>query len=206
MSPGAEIYGWLNKPPYQDLVEYGYCITTVAGLGALDLIRELDATPTGQARGFDELSRLSYERWGVVGAGRELVAGFRDTEAGSIMVEINGYAGVSDGVMQPVSVGREVVAHFSNVNAYDRFLWWKDGEVLLDWEPGIAHFVRSPSAEIRAMIVESGIPLDDADRADFAWSHLRPRVFALAERLSGTRVTPELLEADFLTADVTIPA
>ncbi len=45
----------------------------------------------------------------------------------TLVAEVNGYVGVTERLIGPLSSGRTVVSHFANVNAVHTFHWWHDG-------------------------------------------------------------------------------
>jgi hypothetical protein len=121
------------------------------------------------------------------------------------MIEPNGYLGTLDEVSAPLSQGSEVVSHFCNVNAADHFSWFVDGELRLRFEPLFPHARDGvdPDGAVDAMR-EAGFDLREAEDQGFAWT--TEAAFAFAERLTGVRLTPELLaHAEFVCAKVPIP-
>jgi hypothetical protein len=52
-----------------------------------------------------------------------------------LAVEPNGYLGVTEAAVVPLSFGTRLVSHFRNVNAVDHFYWIENGDIRLDFEP-----------------------------------------------------------------------
>lgn len=183
----AADYQWLDER-YGDLTE-AYCLTLVEKLGPAALLGELAAEPQPTITGVAGLREPAYE----FGDYDRLFAGVTALGDWSLMVEYNGYLGVTDEAMLPVSRGRTVVSHFRNVNAVDRFCWYRDGTVRLSFEPLFA-FDRDGTHpdELLTAMAECGFDLVDTDDPE----HDRPTeaAFALAHRITGVRLTPRVLE------------
>ncbi|WP_369206199.1 DUF6461 domain-containing protein [Streptomyces sp. PU-14G] len=195
----AADYGWLEEQ-YQHLME-AYCVTLVQGLSPDALLTALEAEPGERITGVAELGRLTDEEWRL-GA---YFVGIASVGDWSLMVEYNGYLGVDDTRMLPVSRGRTVVSHFRNINAVDHFSWYEDGVTRLHFEP---LFPRrrdgSHPDELLTAMRESGFDLSEGDDASFD-GHTEA-AFALAERITGVRLTPELFaSAEFVCARVAEP-
>lgn len=89
--------------------------------------------------------------------------------------------------------GGRVVSHFRNENAVDRFNFWDDGEHRLHFEPLFANFREGPEAETLAEEMRAvGFDLSDDEDADYE-NHTEA-AWALAERLTGVRVTARMLD------------
>ncbi|MCP2335885.1 DUF6461 domain-containing protein [Actinomadura rupiterrae] len=202
MSATAEDYLWVEDDE-TGLIE-AYCLTLAEGLSPDEVLARWNAVPYGRLRG---LSALFEPAFGISDhETSELFTGVtsvKDVEGGgwALSVEVNGYIGVSIG--EVLSTGTRVVAHSCNVNGFDQFELAEDGVLKVYFEPLIPD-QRHGSApdvlldEMRAV----GLPFDASDDLSLH----RARVFALAERLTGVRVTPVLLEeADYLCGLVRIP-
>ncbi|WP_284438009.1 DUF6461 domain-containing protein [Streptomyces sp. TUS-ST3] len=191
----AADYGWL-KERYQLLLE-AYCVTLVRGLGPEELLRELGAEARIHLVGVEALSGPSHE---ASRSGGRFV-GAAALDGWTLMVEYNGYLGVTEEAMLPLSRGRRVVSHFLNVNAVDRFCWYEDGDLRLDFQPLFAdERYGSHPDELLAEMRESGFDLAERDEDgdhDAYYASLTGASFALAHRLTGIRLTPEL----FATAE-----
>ncbi|WP_420901647.1 DUF6461 domain-containing protein [Mycobacteroides salmoniphilum] len=82
--------------------------------------------PTARLRGVDALYECDVEDW--TGSGElsgELIGVAAIDEGWALIAEINGYLGVTERLVGPMSVGRTVVSHFRNINAAYRFHWLK---------------------------------------------------------------------------------
>jgi hypothetical protein len=200
-----EDYAWLEQD-YNVLLETGYCLTWVRGHGAESLLAGLGAIPKGVVTGMNDLSDLNQDSYSYPGPMTHLLVGTTTVGDWALMVEGNGFIGITSALMLPLSRGGEVVAWFTNVNAQERFMWWVDGEQRLELEPNVGYVREELSPELRAQIVATGIDLDVDEDSEFFAYRTMEAAFALAERLTGIRITPELLgETEFLTAEVALP-
>ncbi|MFJ4203192.1 DUF6461 domain-containing protein [Streptomyces sviceus] len=200
----ATDYAWL-KERYEFLME-AYCVTLVRDITPEGLLGELGADRRGRIVGVDGLSGPSYE----LSAPYLLFVGATAVAGWTLMVEFNGYLGVTDQAMLPVSRGRRVVSHFLNVNAVDRFCWYEDGDLRLHFEPLFAdERYGSRPDELLTEMRESGFDLAERDENgdhDAYYAALTGASFALAQRLTGIRLTPELFAtAEFLCGVTPVP-
>ncbi|MFF4016864.1 DUF6461 domain-containing protein [Streptomyces sp. NPDC001843] len=198
----AADYAWLDKD-HPELME-AYCVTLVRGLTPEQLLRELGSEPRTRITGVAALAEASYDAWEEHDGDRQFV-GVAAVGEWSLMVEYNGYVGVSREVMLPVSRGRTVVSHFRNVNAVDHFHWFEDGDERLHFEPlfPTQRDGSSPDGLVTEM-AECGFDLTEDDDRDH---HLHTEAaFALAHRITGVRPTPELFESlEFVCGSVPMP-
>ncbi|MEU9168314.1 DUF6461 domain-containing protein [Streptomyces sp. NPDC048420] len=200
----AADYAWL-KERYELLLE-AYCVTLVRDITPEELLRELGAEGRMRIVGVDGLAGPSYE----VSRPARQFAGAAATGRWTLMVEFNGYLGVTDAAMLPVSRGRRVVSHFLNVNAVDRFCWYEDGDLRLHFQPLFADERHgSRPDELLDAMRESGFDLAERDEDgdhDAYYAALTGASFALAHRLTGIRLTPELFAtAEFLCGVAPVP-
>ncbi|MEU8900223.1 DUF6461 domain-containing protein [Nocardia sp. NPDC048505] len=191
----ATDYAWADEQ-YAHLME-AYCLTLVRGLEPAALLGALGAEPRPSVVGVDALHEPSFDAWDDHG-GDKLFLGVTRVGEWALMVESNGYLGTISTVIQPLSRGRTVVSHFRNVNAVDHFYWYEDGALRLHFEPLFAHSREGSHAEeFAAEMRESGFDLSADEDRDFEWH--TEAAFALAHRVTGVRLTPEL----FATAEFT---
>ncbi|MEU4656242.1 DUF6461 domain-containing protein [Streptomyces sp. NPDC023723] len=198
----AADYAWLEDE-YAFLTE-AYCLTLVRDITPETLLAELGAAATRRVTGVPGLERPSFDAWQEHGGTRLLVAA-APLGDWTLMAEINGYVGVTPSVMLPVSRSRTVVAHFRNINAVDHFYWLEDGRIQVHFEPLFPDDRDGSRPDgLLTEMRESGFVLD-SDEDDEATGHTEA-VFALAHRVTGIRMTPELLNtADFSCALVRRP-
>ncbi|KUL20760.1 DUF6461 domain-containing protein [Streptomyces regalis] len=198
----AADYAWLEER-YENLMQ-AYCITLVRGLTPEELLRELKAEPGPRITGMDGLCEPSYD----VSGSHRLFVGATAVGDWSLMVEFNGYLGVTNEAMLPLSRGRTVVSHFLNVNAVDHFCWYDNGELRVHFEPLFAYYRDgSHPDELLEDMRESGFDLvEHEEHDDREYEGLTGASFALAHRITGIRLTPELLEsAEFTCGTAPVP-
>lgn len=200
----ATDYGWL-KERYALLLE-AYCVTLVRDITSEELLEQLGADGRSRIIGVLGMSGPSHE----ARAPSRRFVGATAIGHWTLMVEFNGYLGITDQAMLPLSRDRRVVSHFLNVNAVDRFCWYEDGDLRLHFQPLFAdERYGSHPDELLTEMGESGFDLtereEDGDH-DAYYSTLTGASFALAHRLTGIRLTPELFAtAEFLCGVAPVP-
>ncbi|MBK3576961.1 hypothetical protein JHN63_24800 [Streptomyces sp. MBT65] len=200
----ADDYTWLRER-YASLME-AYCVTLVRAITPDRLLHELGAEPGIRVSGVQALREPSYTSWDDHD-GDPLFVGVAALGEWSLMVEYNGFVGVTGAAMLPVSRGRTVVSHFRNVNAMDHFYWFEDGETRLHFEPLFAYARDGSHAdELLAEMRESGFELSEDEEEDESYDLHTEAAFALSHRVTGVRLTPELFASlEFTGALVPIP-
>jgi hypothetical protein len=93
-------------------------------------------------------------------------------------------------VMDRLSAGTRLVSHFRNVKGLHRFCLVDDGDVRLDFDPVFAwdRGGRDPDAQVD-LLRAVGLPTEKGTES----RHPGAAAFALAEVLTGVRLTPEIL-------------
>lgn len=119
------------------------------------------------------------------------------------------YLGVTDDLFRPVIEKHAVVSHFSNVNAKSRFVWWRDGQREISFEPMFPSWdldrARSTTTNGSSTLFDlmsevGGFALEETDEPRSEFFHIEAS-FALAERLTGIPVTKEMIKtAEFTVA------
>lgn len=115
-------YAWTKKVPE---LNNAFCVTFIRNATVPEVI---DALPTvGQPAQCDFVTLLSrsLESWEEIGSDNLLV-GLVQHGDWVIMYENNGCIGATPELMQPLSVGREVVVHHGSESSY--FFRYVDGE------------------------------------------------------------------------------
>ena len=202
MSATALDYTWFSDR-FPGLAE-AYCLTLVKGLTPAGLLGRLGAREECRVTGAEELLEPAYQAWEEHEGERLFVAA---TAVGdwALAVEPNGYLGTLDEAIIPLSKGTRLVSHFRNVNAVDHFYWLDDGDVCLHFEPLFPtdRDGSDPDGLVEAMR-QVGFDLDENDDASDEFN--TEAAFALAEHLTGVRLTPEVLEtATYLCGTAPIP-
>ncbi|MEV3926626.1 DUF6461 domain-containing protein [Actinomadura coerulea] len=190
MTASAADYAWFRDYRRGSLYEM-YCMTLVQGPGPAEVLARLGAEPQGELRGFDAFT----DRDGEFQDGQDLYGDYMFVGAMSVCghdgpwtlaVEINGTVGTDDRLMGPLSTGTRVVSHYRNINAVTLFHWWEDGELRTQFEWPVHRSGSSPDALVQTM-AEVGFDLVEGS-SDVAGN------LALAEELTGVRITADLLD------------
>jgi hypothetical protein len=205
-SATAADYGWIRSSSlFAYGMELGYTLTLVRAVSPSELLKIAGATPRDTCVGSDELIEQhtkildGYENWPESFlAGAFTVPG----EGGdwTLALDFGGDLGTRGSIMEALSTGTRAVSHTSNGGKPMHFFhWFEDGELRTTFEWAADRTGSTPD-ELTPLIREVGLnPTGDQDPAIDA----KAAVFALTERLTGVRVTDELLaEAEYLTGDV----
>ncbi|MFC7532544.1 DUF6461 domain-containing protein [Actinoplanes sp. GCM10030250] len=226
MVASAENYAWFTEQ-CAELAD-AYRLTLVRGRTPAEVIELLGGTEPIPVTGLQRLPGLTGEAraerpeasGGVVRGGFAGAAEFGDW---TLIVEPAGAPDsgdqvvrdqvVRDQAVRELSRGTELVSHSDDEHSDARFVWARDGEVLLDFDPSGGNTRRGSDPDRLVGILErlgfdpSG---EDSEATDAAWSHdsrYRERALALAEELSGVHLTLEALEtATFFCAALPGPA
>lgn len=193
MSATADDYAWVDD--WYDSIGQAYCLTLVRDLAAGEFLARMGAVPDGPVEGLAVIAARSQELWeqdpvrhAVIG-----VTAARDSDGGTwaLGVEVNGFLGVTQEVIAPLSAGTRVVSHYANGS--DRFYWMEDSAVRLNFEPLFAQYRDGTEADaaIQAMYAAGFNLSEGADNT----GHPIASSFALAEHLTGVRVTREFLNS-----------
>ena len=185
------------------LFENAYCLTLIRNLSTDAVLDRLDADERTALVGAQAVNEAAYAVWDDYEGARLLVA-VTEVLGWVVMFEPNGFVGVTEQAMTPVSIGTDVVGHFRNVNALRAFLWMRDQQVALSFEPLFPRVRRgSHAGTIEPDLADVGFNLSDDEDRDL--SNTTTATFALAERITGVRVTPQVLDAtSFSTATVAV--
>jgi hypothetical protein len=200
MAATATDYQWIND--YSELAE-AYCAVLVRGVTVQDFLRGMRAKPHGHVSGYTELERQTWDVWEQHSDNEYLIGATTvpgDQGEWVLGLEINGYLGTLSHLIAPLSSKTRLVAHFCNVNAQDLFLWYEDGTLRTSFEPLFpTQRDEATPDELVELMAEVGFDLEeDEDEQDFSMT--TEAAFALAERLTGVHLTPDLLDkATFVT-------
>ncbi|RFU42767.1 hypothetical protein DZF91_04990 [Actinomadura logoneensis] len=188
--------GWLSE---------SYCLSLIQGLAPAEFLARLGADVQGEFQGLEAYADLDEEfQDGQVVYGDYMLVGAASVPGSdgpwTLALEVNGSLGIDDRFMGPASAGTQAISHFRNAKAITYFHWWQDGEKRTAFEWPRERSGSTPDALLEVM-QRVGYDLDSDDR-DLG----TPGLFALAEELTGVRVTAEMLESATYTAGiVTIP-
>ncbi|MFR9777071.1 DUF6461 domain-containing protein [Micromonospora sp. MS34] len=190
MGATASDYTWFSDR-LPGLAE-AYCLTLVKGLTPAGLLDRLGARYQCRVTGAEALLDPAHQAWEEHESDRMFVA---VTAIGEwvLVVEPNGYLGTLDKAIIPLSKGTRLVSHFRNVNAVDHFFWLDDGDLRLHFEP-LFPTSRDGSDPDGLVEVMRQVGFDLSEDDDASYELHTEAAFALAEHLTGVRLTPELLE------------
>jgi hypothetical protein len=190
MTATAADYMWLEER-FPDLAE-AYCFTLVHNLPPSDLLARLGGQTEPSRTGTEAIVDAAFDLLGRSDNARQFIA---MTTVGdwTLLIEPNGYLGVTEEKALPASAGTRWVSHFVNINGLESFLWAEDTVKRLTFEPGFPdHRWGTTPDELLDAMHHSGFQFWDetSDTAEFLATEA---AFALAEHLTGVRITPELL-------------
>lgn len=186
-------YDWFDQRPAG--LSEAYCLTLVRGLRPAEFLARIGAEPAAECTGIDPVAELCWAQWDETDGRTQLIAVTTVPGPGgdwALGVEVNGYLGVSEELIVPLSAGTRVVSHYRNVNAVDRFYWVEDGDVRLSFEPLFCDSREGSTPD--ALLDDMRAAGLDLSGENEEIEHVTEATLALAERLTGVRLTPELLE------------
>lgn len=196
--PGATAaeYAWVGD--WLSEVSGAYCLTLARGLTPPDFLTRIGAVEqAAPRRGLGPLAEASFDLWDSHQGEQLLIGVIPVCDGWSLGLEINGHLGVTPDVIGPLSAGTRVVSHYRN-NAVDRFYYVEDTDVRLYFEPLFpADRDGSEPDALLAELSQAGFDLREPDDDYELGDDDLPAAsaFALAETLTGVRVTAELLES-----------
>lgn len=204
VSATSSHYGWVAG--WHGWPIGAYCLTFLRGLMPVEVLDRLNVQDRAPIVGAAALIEPSMDAWETHRSAALFVA-VTEADGWSVMVEENGFIGVTKHIMTPVSNGTTTVSHFRNINALDGFLWLEDGETILEFEPLFPtrrSGTRADDDDIVAELSAAGFDLREGEERTF--HHHTAAAFAFAERIAGVRVTPSFLdEATYLAGCAPLP-
>lgn len=196
-------YSWFETE-FPDLAE-AYCLTLVKGIPPRDLFGILGAREVQRTRGIQAIVDFADETWEEHEEETLLLCAVQ-VEGWTLCIEPYGYLGSLDETVGVLSRDTELVSVFRDSDASSHFLWARHGTIRLHFEPphpgkrdgsdpdGLVEAMREVGfathpadahpAEREPVGAERHSAGETDDRA----------ALALAERLTGVRLTPELLD------------
>ncbi|MFC9287500.1 DUF6461 domain-containing protein [Streptomyces sp. NPDC057052] len=190
MTATAADYVWFEEC-FPDLAE-AYCFTLVHSLPPSEVLRRLQGRQEAPRTGAQQMVEAAFDLLETDGT-RQLIA---MTTIGdwTLLIEPNGYLGVTEETALPACAGTRWVSHFANINGVDAFLWAEDTTNRLSFEPGFpdSRGGTTPDELLKAMH-DIGFQFWE-ETSDTAEHLSAPAAFALAEHLTGVRITPQLLQ------------
>jgi Family of unknown function (DUF6461) len=203
MAATAADYAWFQADGQLYLGD-PYCLTLVRGLTPAEFMGRIGAREQAPRTGVDALWDPSMEAMSaepmLLFIGVATVPGQGGDWA--MAVELGGYLGATEEIIVNLSAGTRLVSHYSNSGA-DHFYWIDDRDLRLEFNPVEPAYREGSSPDALADVMrEVGFDLS-SDGDNFEVSHTA--AFALAERLTGVRVTAQLLDDATYTCGI-VPA
>ncbi|MET9365294.1 DUF6461 domain-containing protein [Streptomyces sp. NPDC006632] len=200
----AHDYAWIRTAPlFRHAMESGYTLTLIQGRSPHEVLRAMEAEPRGTGMGTTGLieandahrAETDYDYWD-----ESYVAGAFSTpgENGdwTLVLGFDGGLEIEGSCVQALSKGGRVVVHSTNGGKpIHLFHWFEDGELRTTFEGPSARDGSSPDALVPLMRAV-GFPLTSGGEHDESAPVVdeKAAVLALAERLTGVRVTESLLQ------------
>jgi hypothetical protein len=198
----AHDYAWIRTSPlFRHMMGSGYTLTLVRGRSPQEVLRAMEAEPRGTGEGAAGLieaddahrAEVDHDYWD-----ESYVAGAFEVpgENGDWTVVLGFDGGLGMQCAETLSQGGRVVAHSSNGGKpIHLFHWFEDGELRTTFEGPSARQGSSPD-ELVPVLREVGFPLTPEGGHDESAPVVdgKAAVLALAERLTGIRVTASLLQ------------
>ncbi|MYV56088.1 DUF6461 domain-containing protein [Streptomyces sp. SID3212] len=187
---GAD-YAWFESD-FPDIAE-AYCFTLVRGLSPSELISRLEGRSETPLQGIAAVVEAAFALYELEDGDRQLIA-VTTVGAWTLLIEPNGYLGVTEERALPASAGTSWISHFVNINAVGTFLWAEDQALRLCFDPMFPEdrWGTTPDVFLDVM-TRIGFHVDE-DAPETERDLSSPAAFALAEHLTGIAITPELLQ------------
>ncbi|MCX5380427.1 DUF6461 domain-containing protein [Streptomyces sp. NBC_00091] len=203
----AADYGWIRSSSslFMFALEAGYTMTLVRGVLPEEVFRLARAEPGEVCQGLHALIQRHLELLDESDDWPESFLTGAFTVPGprpdwTVILEFGGELGMRSGFMEPLSNGTRAVSHSSNGGKpMDFFHWYENGELRTTFEWPGDRTGRTPD-DLNPLMREVGLdPSGDEDPE----VDRKAAVLALTERLTGVRLTEDLLrDAEYLTAEV----
>ncbi|MFE2551958.1 DUF6461 domain-containing protein [Streptomyces sp. NPDC059355] len=191
MATTAADYTWFEED-FPDLAE-SYCVTLVHSMPPSELLSRLGGQAEAEVTGISALVDTAYDLWGP--STTRTYFGMTALGPWTLMIEPNGWHGVNEEKALPASAGTRWISHYDNANANNdgSFLWAEDTALRLHFELRDAGRRSGTRADDLLDVVRRlgfTFPEEPTDTDD---DLAVPAAFALAEHLTGIRVTPALV-------------
>ncbi|GAA2741980.1 DUF6461 domain-containing protein [Kitasatospora cinereorecta] len=203
----AADYGWIRSAsaPLPYAFDVGYSLTAVRGVPPEQLLAAARAEVRGSCRGGRELLEEHFEFLDEYGYDAEFSMVGVCTVPGeggewTLVLEFCGDLGTRAAFMTAASAGTRAVSHYRNGGKpIDFFHWYENGELRTTFETPRFRDGSTPDA-LNGPMSEVGLRLEGEDDPGV---DRKAAVFALTERLTGVRLTEQLLaHAEYLVATV----
>lgn len=171
-------YDWIETWA-NGLFREAYCLSLVQGIESDELLDRLAVEERTRITGAEPTVGPAYAAWDIHGGDGGFVA-VAEVDGWALVLEPNGYVGVTPEIIAPLSRRRRLVSHFRNVNAVDHFYWYDDGALRVHFEPLFPTVRDGTEAQtLHPTLVDVGFEL--TDDPDHSPKHHTQAAFALAE-------------------------
>ena len=195
----ADYYAWIRSSSvFRYALETGYTLTLVRGVAPGEVLRVMDAQPRGTCAGVDDLIGRQVEEFEATDYSESFIAGvFTVPGTGgdwTLVLHFDGGVAMRPRFLEALSAGGRAVVHSSNGGKpIHLFHWYEDGELRTTFEWPTVREGSTPD-DLNSVMREVGFDLRDDEDGAGARVDTKAAVLALAERLTGVRVTEELLQ------------
>ncbi|MET9563866.1 DUF6461 domain-containing protein [Streptomyces tauricus] len=200
----AQDYAWIRTSPlFRHMMESGYTLTLIRGRTPREVLRAMEAEPHGAGEGAAGLieaddahrTELGGDYWDQsYVAGAFTASG--ENGGWTVVLGFDGGLGIASPHRETLSRDGRVVAHSTNGGKpIHLFHWFEDGELRTTFE-GPSSRDGSTLDELVPLLRQVGFPLTSEGEHDESAPDVdrKAAAFALAERLTGIRVTESLLQ------------
>jgi len=190
----AADYAWFSER-FPELAG-AYCLMLVRGLAPAGVLSRLRARPEPGLTSLAAMFMPSMRLWDADApySGCQSMIGVTAVPGSewALGIELNGgFLGATEEAAVPLSAGTTLVSHYKNFAGGGSFLWIEDGDIRLRFDPLDPAWRQGSSPDaLVAVMRQVGFDLDE----DGETEHPAEASFALAEYLTGVRVTAGLLD------------
>ncbi|MET9674816.1 DUF6461 domain-containing protein [Streptomyces sp. NPDC006482] len=204
----ADDYAWIRSSAlFRDAIEGGYGLTLVRDVAPGDVLQAMGAEPQGTCAGVDALIQAHLNQRDATDYWDDSFIAGAFTVPGTdgdwtLVLHFDGGVGMRARFLEALSAGGRAVTHSSNGGApIDLFHWYEAGEHRTTFEWPTARDGSTPDdlvplmREVGFALPENGAGGESEDGdGEGPSTDTKAAVLALAERMTGVRVTEELLK------------
>lgn len=202
----AADFGWIRTSDVFGLgLEVGYTLTLARGVSPERALEAMGAEPRGAGVGIDPIVEGTQELFMADAWAESCIAGVAtlpgDGGPWALILTFDGGIAMRPRFLEALSAGSRAVMHSSNGGKPMHFFhWYEDGVPRTEFEWFTDRSGSTPD-ELLPLMRDVGCDLDDDSDTDVYDD--KAAVLALAERLTGVRLTEELLRTtDYLLGHV----